>query len=43
MNKRILAAVSSTLIIALSGVSQAAELALYPQHNKGEIWLMVFG
>ena len=35
MNKRILAAVSSTLIIALSGVSQAAELALYPQHNKG--------
>ncbi|EOM1209599.1 AfaD family invasin [Escherichia coli] len=35
MKKRILAAVYSTLIIALSGVSQAAELVLYPQHNKG--------
>ncbi|EEY3971055.1 adhesin [Escherichia coli] len=35
MKKRILAAISSTLIIILTGESQATELALYPQYNNG--------
>ncbi|HAX9772246.1 TPA: adhesin [Escherichia coli] len=35
MKKRILTAISSILIMTLSGVSQAVELELYPQHNKG--------
>lgn len=35
MKKRILAAISSTLILILSGDLQATELELYPQYNKG--------
>ncbi|EFA7453071.1 adhesin [Escherichia coli] len=35
MRKRILAAISSTLIIALSGASQSAELEVYTQHSRG--------
>ncbi|HAY0106626.1 TPA: adhesin [Escherichia coli] len=35
MKKRILTAISSILIMILSGVSQAVELEIYPQHNNG--------
>lgn len=37
MRKRILAAISSTLIIALSGASQSAELEVYTQHSRGDV------